>query len=229
MSNPLGGFSLEDARLIHERVLGGKFAQKPADIARLQTTQNDNYYVLLTQDLSAATNTLTGYSQAEARVLKYTPSDSLDMEESTTSIGIITVTNRNVNFSAATGDLLFVIRSGAEWAPLLPSKGGGGGDLTVRFRIVASYFCGQCYADARVISVPYGVSLVDLPDVDTYDNNALRVYDRTGRFLNEPPEDLINRIGYARYMTPLEDGPCPDTYFSAWEIISLPCSEVTCD
>lgn len=108
-------------------------------------------------------------------------------------------------------------------------SGSTGSGLIVRFRIVASYFCGQCYADARVISVPYGVSLADLPDVDTYDNNAVRVYDRTGRYLNEPPEDLLNRIGYAQYMTPLEDGPCPDTYFSAWEIISLPCSEVTCD
>lgn len=109
----------------------------------------------------------------------------------------------------------------------VPGESSGG--LMIRFRIVASSFCGQCYANARVISTPFGVPVGELPDVDTYDNNAVRVYDRTGRFLNEPPEDLINRIGYARYMTPLEDGPCPDTYFDAWEIVSLPCSEETCD
>lgn len=104
-----------------------------------------------------------------------------------------------------------------------------GGDLTIRFRIVASYFCGECYVDARVISVPFGVSVSDLPDVDEANNNAVRIYDRTGRYFNEPPEDLVNRIGYAVYMQPLEDGPCPDTIFPSWECISLPCNEVTCD
>ena len=105
----------------------------------------------------------------------------------------------------------------------------GGGGLTIRFRIVASYFCGECYVDARVISVPFGVSVGSLPDVDTYDNNAVRIYDRTGRYFNRPPEDLLNLIGHATYLTPLEDGPCPDTIFSSWECIGLPCSEETCD
>lgn len=165
MSNPLGGFSLEDARLIHERVLGGKFAQKPADIARLQTTQNDNYYVLLTEDLPAATDTLTGYSQAEARVIKYTPSDSLDMEESTTSLGIITVTNRNVNFSAATGDLLFVIRSGAEWVPA-PSGGGS---------TVSPNSCCGCIDNGNIIVDGIETSSkmnVSLNDVYLYQSNG---------------------------------------------------------
>jgi hypothetical protein len=107
--------------------------------------------------------------------------------------------------------------------------GVSGGGLTIRFRIVASYFCGSCYVEARVISVPFGVSVSSLPDVDTYDNNAVRIYDRTGCKFNEPPEDLVNRIGYATYMTPLEDGPCPDTIFSSWECIDLCCAEETCD
>jgi hypothetical protein len=108
-------------------------------------------------------------------------------------------------------------------------KGRTGGGLTIRFRIVSSYFCGACYVEARVISVPYGVAVGNLPDVDTDNNNAVRIYDRTGCKFNEPPEDLVNRIGYATYMTPLEDGPCPDTIFSSWECIDLCCSEETCD
>lgn len=105
----------------------------------------------------------------------------------------------------------------------------GGSQLIIRFRIVASQFCGECYADARVISGPVGVPVSSLPNVDTYNNNAVRVYDRTGRYLNEPPEQLVNRIGYATWLQPYEDGPCPDTIFPSWEIIALPCNEETCD
>ena len=110
-------------------------------------------------------------------------------------------------------------------------KGGGGsagGGLTIRFRITASYNCGQCYVSARVISVPYGVSVGSLPGVDLYDNYSVDVYDRSGCWFNEPPEDLLNRIGHAVYMTPLEDGPCPDTIFDSWEVISLCDGEATC-
>ena len=126
--------------------------------------------------------------------------------------------------------LLQSISHGENWFPEIKPRGGrAGGGLTIRFRIVASYFCGACYVEARVISVPFGVSVSALPDVDTYDNNAVRIYDRTGCKFNEPPEDLVNRIGYATYMTPLEDGPCPDTIFSSWECIDLCCAEETCD
>ena len=104
----------------------------------------------------------------------------------------------------------------------------GGGGLTIRFRITASYNCGQCYVSARVISVPYGVAVGSLPGVDVYDNYAVDVYDRSGCWFNEPPEDLLNRIGHAVYMTPLEDGPCPDTIFDSWEVISLCDGEATC-
>lgn len=108
------------------------------------------------------------------------------------------------------------------------SRPAGGGGLTIRFRIIASYFCGQCYADAHVISIPFGVSVGALPDVEGTGPYTVRIYDRTSAFFNEPPEDLVNRIGYATYLTPLEDGPCPDTYFDAWECISLADLDRTC-
>ena len=125
--NPLGGFTYDDARKIYERVLGQSFKQHSTQQPRLQAANEDSYYVLLLTDLSAATNPTTGYSQATARVLTYDYSNgvSLDMYEAGTSAPyVMTVTNRNTNFSAAAGDLLFIIRSGAEWVPA-PSGGGG--------------------------------------------------------------------------------------------------------
>lgn len=188
------------------------------------------YYVKLTEDLDAASDPETGYTQATANVVKYSnTADDLDMEEVTDTDLEITVTNRSTGFSGSVGDYLWVVQPYgiAEFIPLVTNSSSGGG-LTIRFRITASYNCGECYVSARVISVPYGVSVWNLPGVDVYDNYAVDVYDRSGCWFNEPPEDLSNRIGHAVYMTPLEDGPCPDTIFNAWEVISLCDGEATC-
>ena len=108
-------------------------------------------------------------------------------------------------------------------------KGGGGGSGSIiRFRITASFFCGDCFVVAQVISLPTGRSAASLPDIDTEDNNSVLVYDKTGCFFNEPPEDLVNRIGFAEYMNHLEDGPCPDTFGELWTVISLCCNEDVC-
>lgn len=98
----------------------------------------------------------------------------------------------------------------------------------IMFRIVASYFCGECYVDARVIGVLNGLSVSDLPDVDEYDNNAVRIFDKMGCVFDEPPDDLVNRIGLAIYMNCLEDGPCPNTTGPRWVAMSLCCSENGC-
>ncbi len=108
-------------------------------------------------------------------------------------------------------------------------KGGkGGGGNLIRFRITASFFCGDCFVVARVISVPSGRTAASMPDVDVDDNNSVLVYDKTGCFFNEPPEDLVNRLGYAEYMNHLEDGPCGDTFGELWTVISLCCNEDQC-
>ena len=110
-----------------------------------------------------------------------------------------------------------------------PASGGGN---SIRFRIEDSYYCGSCYAQAQVISVPYGVDVSTLPDVTESSPGSgiwhVDVYDKAGCFLDEPPENLVNRIGYAKYMTSLEDGPCPDTFGDFWEIWSLCCDELQC-
>lgn len=168
--NPLGGYQYDIAKKIYERVLGQSSSQKSVDVSRQQTVHNDSYYVLLIEDLAAATNELTGYSQASARILRYDATfnpSSLDMEEAGTSpYSIVTVTNRNVNFSAAAGDLLFIIRSGAEWVPA-PSGGGGS--------TVSPNSCCGCIDNGNIIvdSIETSSKMnVSLNDVYLYQSNG---------------------------------------------------------
>jgi hypothetical protein len=121
MNLPIGVYRPDDAREIHRRVLGPTATQPALDNARDKTIHNLLYYALLLEDLTAATNPLTGYTQADIRVIRYVqPGDgvTLNMEESTTSTGIVKVTNRFESFSASAGDLLLVIRHGSEWSPV---------------------------------------------------------------------------------------------------------------
>lgn len=116
----IGGFSLEDAQQIHRLVLGKSAVQKPS--TGKSTVFNRAYYARLTADLPAATDPLTGYTQAEATVLRYlgTSVDSLDMEETTETI---IVTNRSTSYSASENDVIQVDRLGSEWAPKHASGG----------------------------------------------------------------------------------------------------------
>jgi hypothetical protein len=121
MTGPLGAYNYEDAREIHRRVLGSRQSQAVFDNTRDKTIHNLLYYVLLTEDLAAASNPLTGYTTAVGRIIRYvqpTSATSLDMESSSTVQGLIDVTNRYTTFSASEGDLLLILRNGAEWSPV---------------------------------------------------------------------------------------------------------------
>jgi hypothetical protein len=121
MNNNIGAFTVGDARHIHKEIFGTRMSQPPMDNTRDKTIHNLLYYALLLEDLTAATNPLTGYTQAQIRVIRYVqPGDgvTLNMEESTTTTGIVKVTNRFESFSASAGDLLLVIRHGSEWSPV---------------------------------------------------------------------------------------------------------------
>jgi hypothetical protein len=121
MNNNIGAFTVGDARHIHKEIFGTRMSQPPMDNTRDKTIHNLLYYALLLEDLTTATNPLTGYTQADIRVIRYVqPGDgvTLNMEESTTSTGIVKVTNRFESFSASAGDLLLVIRNGSEWSPV---------------------------------------------------------------------------------------------------------------
>ena len=85
------------------------------------------YFVKLVEDLNAATDPETGYTQALANAIKYTNSDdSLDRSELTTEELQITVTNRSTSFSGKEGDYLWVVKPHdlAEFIPLVPAGGG---------------------------------------------------------------------------------------------------------
>jgi hypothetical protein len=121
MTGPLGLYNYDDAREIHRRVLGSRQSQAVMDNTRDKTIHNLLYYVLLTEDLAAASNPLTGHTTAVGRIIRYvqpTSATSLNMESSTSAQGLINVTNRYETFSASSGDLLLVVRNGAEWSPV---------------------------------------------------------------------------------------------------------------
>ena len=121
MTGPLGAYSYDDAREIHRRVLGSRQSHAVLDNTRDKTIHNLLYYVLLTEDLAAASNPLTGYTTAVGRIIRYvqpTSATSLNMESSTSAQGLINVTNRYETFSASSGDLLLILRNGAEWSPV---------------------------------------------------------------------------------------------------------------
>ena len=121
----IGGFSFEDAAEIKRRVLGNSSLQKPLDDKKQHLGQRDKYYARLEQDMAAATDPLTGYSETQARLVRYIPEqDSLDMEvvEGDTNPPI-TVVNRSETFTADRYSVIQVHKIGSEWAPIHAAGG----------------------------------------------------------------------------------------------------------
>jgi hypothetical protein len=112
--------------------------------------------------------------------------------------------------------------------PEAPIIGGGGTEMIIQFRIISSDFCDSCTVKARVIALPIGVAIGSLPDIDTYDNDSVTIYDKSGCFFNEPEEDLLNRFGFAHRLNFLEDGPCANTIGELWAVTSLCCDDLDC-
>jgi hypothetical protein len=85
---------------------------------------NGARYVQLTSPLAAASDPLTGYTQANFTFLN----DSLSPENRDMQVGDAAetdkVTNRNPGYSASIGDILLVVpvANGDEWAPMVPSS-----------------------------------------------------------------------------------------------------------
>ena len=118
----IGAFTPDDAAEIHRRVLGASSSQEDFDDAKRYSTHSTHYFVKLTEDLASAADSLTGQTQANARILRYVQPrqpDSLDRELSDDEDkSKLTVTNRSVAFSAYTDQVLLVVRVGSEWTPL---------------------------------------------------------------------------------------------------------------
>ena len=73
--------------------------------------------------------------------------------------------------------------------------------------------------------VPYQIGTPELPI------NVVEVCDPAGCFLNEPPEDLFDRAGWAMLMDGPPGGFCRDSYGGppVWEVIQLCCRPYSCN
>ena len=79
--------------------------------------QPDEFYGTLNEDLAAATNPRTGYTDADVRILGYTDiGANVNIDHVTGSDGIINVINRSESLSGARGTLCLVRRIIAEYA-----------------------------------------------------------------------------------------------------------------
>jgi hypothetical protein len=152
------------------------------------------------------------------------------MEESTTTTGIVQVTNRLTSFSASAGDLLLVIRNGSEWSPVNT----GNRVTKIRFKIASSdptTFTAlvdilSWDAGFGINEVPYQIGTPDIPI------RVVEVCDPAGCFLNEPKEDLFDRAGWAMLMDGSPGGFCRDGYgpfAPVWEVIQLCCRPYSCN
>jgi hypothetical protein len=209
MNNNIGAFTVGDARHIHKEIFGTRMSQPPMDNTRDKTIHNLLYYALLLEDLTAATNPLTGYTQAQIRVIRYVqPGDgvTLNMEESTTTTGIVQVTNRFESFSASAGDLLLVIRHGSEWSPV--NTGSGGGE-TIWFTIT-DVLCPETdyVAETTLVATAtwYTGGCSKTPPGAEY-GGGYYVYDICNYLYGLTPTDLVGTTGRATYHYPLT-GTC---------------------
>lgn len=200
MTRDLGIFTHEDAIEIGRRVLGNRYKQPLFDNTRDATVHNDLYYVVLIEDLDPATNSKTGHTTAQGRILRYVQpavSDTLNMEDSTTDEGLVSITNRFTTFSASTGDLILIIRNGSEWSPVNVASSSGA--PRIRFTILSTSFTvglgalGCDHVVARVDHISCGGTGVSVGD-------EVNIYDPEYCHFNLPIELLIGLSGTATWM-----------------------------
>jgi hypothetical protein len=181
-STAIGAMSPDDTRLVKKRVLGN---HRTASGLQKHTDRflKGWHYCILLNDLDVATDPLTGYTQAQAKIIFYLEGDvSLDMVEA--DVDPITITNRSLSNSLATGDVLltkFIIK---EWAPIWSSGGG-----TLRHGIVSAnlgcgYYTiqlGRFTGDLNSSGVGLGAS----SDSSGFDRNCDVCYDVVGEGTDE--------------------------------------------
>lgn len=149
---------------------------------------------------------------------------------------------RNLETTVLTGEYITVKRD--KYGFWMPSAGGGTACDFIRFQILsADLISTPRSAQVAILSRPCGCETVEeeIPDslltgtgTGTGTGEApITVYDMAGCFLNEPEDDLIGRVGYAKYMidesylgqgTGTGTGGGPDEIDDCnWEIVSLCC------
>lgn len=119
----IGACIPEEMRLIKKRVLGNnRNTSLPSHNGKFRQGW---HYCILKEDLAAASNPLTGYTQATAKLIFYQENNSsLDMVEIADTTHDIEITNRSTTSSASAGDIMLVRFILREWAPIWQSAGG---------------------------------------------------------------------------------------------------------
>lgn len=127
MNKPLGVFSVETAAEIHRRVMGSSSTQKPTEGQKQRMLPATDYFVKLLEPLAPASNPETGYSQADARIMRYTQPvnpNNLNLEASGDDDSTkLIITNRSLTYYAEPNDIILVRRIGSEYAPLIAAGG----------------------------------------------------------------------------------------------------------
>jgi len=113
MSKEFGVFSVNDAKEIKRRVLSGNRTSLPSVNSGEQLA--DKYYGVLTEDLDAATNPLTGPATAQVRILRYDVVIDRTIKLATGDAALLTVVNRCQDIYYSRGTLVVVERIMNEW------------------------------------------------------------------------------------------------------------------
>lgn len=119
----IGAMSPDDTRMVKKRVLGNNRSTKLS--AHTGYRNLGWHYCILKEDLATASNPLTGYTQATAKLIFYQENNSsLDMVEIADTSHDIVLTNRSPTSSASAGDIVLVRFILREWAPIWQSSSG---------------------------------------------------------------------------------------------------------
>lgn len=189
-STAIGAMSPDDTRLVKKRVLGNN-----RSLPRLQMYEDQYkkgwHYVILLENIAAASNPLTGYTQAQAKIIFYVENTvTLDMVETTKEI---TITNRSTTYSASAGDVLLTRYIIKEYAPIWASSGG-----TLRHGIVRSVDgCGYYTIELGTWTGNRNTSGVGIgSDSDSSSSGIDRNCDICYDVVNEGTEDCAITLSY---------------------------------
>lgn len=195
-------------------------------------------------DVYAAKTPVTGIPAREGLVPGYAECDIYKMVEDTPQLPPVTLEAvtypdstpytkyvYNLSTSPVTDDYIPIEKS--KFGFWMPVAGGGGVACDfIRFRILEAFVdVTPRYALVDILSRPCGCTTVEeeIDETGTGTGETLIVYDMAGCDLIGPAADLVNRIGYAKYLLAEGNidqltGTGTETIDNCnWEIIKLCC------
>jgi hypothetical protein len=113
MTLEFGAFSVSDAKIIRQRVLGD--SRKIPLTTDSKTTLQKQYYGVLTEDLDAATHALTGATTAKVRIIRHLDRAARTMELAPGDGALYTVVNRCTEIEFERGTFVIFSDVSGEW------------------------------------------------------------------------------------------------------------------